>query len=207
MVGAQQDEGCRRKQGLLLAFALASLLLDGMEVRSNIQNESEVTMKRITLAIAVLAAVATGATAFAYASGHGYWRGRGECWGQGAGPAFGGEGSWQGPGRRQARMARYLGLSEEQSAKMQEARRKYGAQMKPLWDEVFQRRQEMRSLYANPQADESAIMAKEKEIGVLQQRLRDDMVQLMLEQRKILTPEQLKKLADLRARFGGWRRG
>ncbi len=163
-------------------------------------------MKRLSAAVIVLGAVAIAATAFAYGPGQGRWQGKWGCNAQGAGPGMGHDGLGPGFGRHHARMERFLGLSEEQSGKMAEVRKKYASQMRPLFDEIVQKREELRNLYTDPKADEGAILAKQKEVNSLQQTLRDDMVQLRLEQRRILTPEQLKKLADLQAGFG-WGKG
>ena len=165
-------------------------------------------MKRLSLAIVVVAILAVGATAFAYGTGHGRWHGdRHGCGGEAFGPMAGDEGFGRGPGGHPARMARFLDLSQEQKDKMAGLQKKYSGQMKTARDELFQKRLEMRNLYTDPKADEGTILTKQKEIGSLQQKLRDEMVQFGLEQRRILTPEQLKKLADVKSRFDGCGRG
>jgi Spy/CpxP family protein refolding chaperone len=62
---------------------------------------------------------------------------------------------------------------------------------------MYQKRQEMRDLHTNPATDDAAIIAKQKELNLLQQQMQDKMVQLRLEQRKVFTPDQLTKLKDM----------
>jgi Spy/CpxP family protein refolding chaperone len=96
------------------------------------------------------------------------------------------------------KMARYLDLSKEQVDKMGELRKKYSQDLRALRGELAQKRLEARNLFSDAAADEGTIMAKQKEMDVLRQKLRDDLSQLRLEQRRVLTPEQLKRLAELR---------
>jgi Spy/CpxP family protein refolding chaperone len=165
-------------------------------------------MKKLGLAIAVIAVVALAATAFAYGPDHGQWHGRHGCWGQEAGPAIGDEGFGLGLGGHGARrIAHFLNLTDDQKGKMIEVRNKYVGQMKASRDELFQKRQELRNLYTDPKADEGTIMAKQKELASLQQKARDNMMQFALEERRILTPEQLKKLAEFKPGFDGCGKG
>ncbi len=68
--------------------------------------------------------------------------------------------------------------------------------------ELFQKKNELRSLYTNPAAEDAAILAKQKEVNALRTKLQDKMVQFKLDQRKILTPEQLKQLNESGRGFG-----
>jgi Spy/CpxP family protein refolding chaperone len=166
-------------------------------------------MKRWSLAIAILAAVAVTTAAFAYGADRVRLRGdsRENCR-QGIGPTAGDESLGPGPGgHRIQKLARYLDLSQEQTGRVVELHKRYGAQTKPIRDELFQKRVEARNLYADPKTEEGVILAKKREISSLQQRLSDDMAQLRLEQRRILTPEQLKKVAEFKPRHEGHRRG
>ncbi len=54
-------------------------------------------------------------------------------------------------------------------------------------------RLELRSLWTDPKADNKAIADKEKQLRDLQNQMREKMVQLKLEARSILTPEQLSE--------------
>ena len=84
--------------------------------------------------------------------------------------------------------------------------------MKPLRDEMYQKREEMRGLYTNPGTPDATIIAKQQELSALQQQMQDRMVKFRLEQRKIFTPEQLSKLKEMpygrgRGACGGYGRG
>jgi len=57
-------------------------------------------------------------------------------------------------------------------------------------------------VYADPNASDTAILAKQKEVDTLKQKMQAKMVQLRLEQRKIFTPEQLTKLGEAAQKFG-----
>jgi Spy/CpxP family protein refolding chaperone len=151
-------------------------------------------MKRwqIGLLVVAMVAVATGLYAFAPREG------RREV-GPEAGTHFGG---------KAALMAK-LGLSKEQMDKMWQLREQLRADTSALRHEVFQKRLEMRTLFANPSAEEATLIAKQKELFSLTQKLKDRLLQFRLEQRRVLTPEQIKKLGEgpWAAGFAGERRG
>jgi Spy/CpxP family protein refolding chaperone len=112
-----------------------------------------------------------------------------------------------GPGRREMRYHGSWGcwkgnrLTPEQRAKFQELRRKFIGETAQLRGAILTKRLELRSLWADPKADSQAIMNKEKELGDLQNQLRDRIVQNRLEARKLLTPEQIAESEQ------GWGRG
>ena len=97
-----------------------------------------------------------------------------------------GEKSWD-QGKR-------LNLTPEQKARFQELRRKFIEENAQLIGDLVAKRLELRSLWTNPKADSQAILAKEKELRDLQNRMRDKIVQYRLEARNSLTPEQIEKL-------------
>ncbi len=154
-------------------------------------------MKRLYVAIVAAAIVAFGASAvFAFGPGFGPGPGGGAGYGcaprAGFGPGHHGPGF--GPGMVQA-----LNLSKDQMDKMFELQGKSFNEMRGLRYDLFQKRLEARGMYTDPKVDEATIAAKQKEISSLQQKIRDKMAQLKLEQRRILTPEQLKKLHEFQA--------
>ncbi len=89
-----------------------------------------------------------------------------------------------------------INLSKEQMDKMWQLKEKFNNSTSSLRYELFQKRGELRALYADPKATDSAILAKEKEVNDLRQKMHDKMVQFKLDQRKIYTPDQLKILAN-----------
>ena len=106
-----------------------------------------------------------------------------------------GEKSW-GQGER-------LNLTPEQKAKFQELRRKFIAENAKLIGDRVAKRLELRSLWSDPKADSQVILAKERELRDLQNRLKDKIIQYRLEARKSLTPEQIEKLGRMgRQGFG-----
>ena len=167
-------------------------------------------MKKFYVAIGLLALVTLATASLAV--------GPGTDVGAGPGQAGGGPGWQRGPGAgfqgAHGRWASDLNLSKEQQESLSALRKQQWEELKPLRGQMYQKRQEMRSLYTNPAADDAAIIAKQKEVNVLQQQMQDKAIQFRLEQRKIFTPEQLSKLKDMPYGKGacgghgrGWGRG
>lgn len=154
----------------------------------------EVTVKRYFLGVMVVLFLALTVTVFAYGpralSGQGGF-GPGSC--GGTGPCVEGQGgASDGPISPQAN----LNLSEEQIGQMRQARETFQKNTQDLPKQLFQKRLEMRGLYTDPNANEMIIRDKQKELNALQQNMVDKMAEFRLEQRKILTPDQLKKLSE-----------
>jgi Spy/CpxP family protein refolding chaperone len=97
-----------------------------------------------------------------------------------------GEKSW-GQGKR-------LNLTPEQKAKFQELRRKFIGENGQLIGALVAKRLELRALWTDPKVDSKTILAKEKELRDLKNRMKDKIVQYRLEARSSLTPEQIEKL-------------
>lgn len=87
-----------------------------------------------------------------------------------------------------------LNLSRDQMLKMWQLEDTLHNDTRTLRFELFQKRMELDDMYANPKITDALIIAKQKEIDTTRQKLDDKMVQFMLAQRKILTPEQITKL-------------
>jgi len=109
--------------------------------------------------------------------------------GPGPGGGFGSGPKGYGPGAG-------INLSKEQTDKMWQLREKFNSDTSSLRYELFQKRNELRTLYADPNATNAAILAKEKEVNSLRQKMHDSMVQFKLDQRKVYTSDQLKKLSE-----------
>jgi len=109
--------------------------------------------------------------------------------GQGMGPGMG-------PGHRGMHEswgpARDYPLTPDQKAKFQELRRKFRDENAKLIGAMVTKRLELRSLWTDPKADPKAILDKERELRDLQNQLKDKAVQMRLEARKFLTPEQIE---------------
>ncbi len=161
-------------------------------------------MKKLYLAMAVLTFLVFATSAFVVAADEGPVPGPGPgmTHQHGQGAAYGPGGHGHGAG-----MARALNLSQEQMDKIRDLKKRHYNETKALRQDIMQKRLEARNLFTDPTADEGAIVAKQREISALQQKLRDQMVQLRLEERRILTPEQLKKLGEASTKFRGHGRG
>ena len=125
-------------------------------------------MKKI-LVVLTMVLVLAGAS-FVYAVGPGSGSGpRGYCLGFGKGAS----------------------LTEQQKTQFQELRQKFHDETATLREQIWAKRQELRTLWSDSKSDADAILKKEKEVRDLQDQMRDKAVQMKLEARNILTPEQL----------------
>ena len=128
-------------------------------------------------------------TTYVFAQGPGY----------GPGPGRMGQGHWG--------YQKGLDLTPEQRTKLQELRRKFNDETAQLRETLHANRLELRSLWTNPNADSKTIMEKEKGMRDPQDQMRDKMVQMRLEARGILTPEQLTQIGQGRGEGPGFGRG
>ena len=97
-----------------------------------------------------------------------------------------------------------LNLSAEQKAKFQELRRKFMRETAQVRGELVTKRLELRLLWTDPKADSKAILAKERELRDLKNRMKDKIIQNKLEFRSFLTPEQIEKLGMMGRRGHGF---
>jgi Spy/CpxP family protein refolding chaperone len=102
----------------------------------------------------------------------------------GSGPAFRGG---IGP-------ARYLNLSKEQRDKMRAMVDRSFQETRDLRYELLQKGVEMHKLFTDPKIDEATLVAKQREMISLRQKLMDRMARTAIEGRTILTPEQIQRL-------------
>ncbi len=99
------------------------------------------------------------------------------------------------------RSENWSSFTPEQQTKFQDLRQKFDQETAQLRGNIVTKRLELRSLWADPKSDPNAILAKEKELISLQDRMREKFVQFRLQARSLLTPEQ-------RAQFeSGWGMG
>jgi len=87
-----------------------------------------------------------------------------------------------------------LNLTPEQQTQMRDLRQKHFDEMTPVREEMFKLRQDLRALWANPQAKAEDIQAKTKEMNALRDQMQDKMVEHRLEARKLLTPDQISAM-------------
>ena len=134
-------------------------------------------MKKITLtvmAVVFVAAVATSAFAFGWGRGPGY----GPC----------GRGDILGPA--------WLNLTAEQTAQIKEMREKQWKEMKPLQEQMFTKRDEIRKFWLEPNPDQARITAAQKEMRSFRDQMEDRMTAYRLDAAKVLTPEQREKIGS-----------
>ena len=148
-------------------------------------------MKKVYVVLAIVMFVALAATAFAFGPG------TGSMTGKGYGIHRGGE---IGPGPMGRGLK--LDLSTEQLTAMKQLREKFRVDTEALRNDLIQKQVELKKVYADPKASDAAILAKQKEVNALRQKMQDKMVELRLEQRKIFTPEQLTKMSEAAQNFG-----
>jgi Spy/CpxP family protein refolding chaperone len=140
-------------------------------------------MKKAIIALSLVGVILFGIT-YAYARGPGF--GHGEM-GQYC-PGFWGSGKGS-------------SLTPEQLNKFKELRQKFNEETAQLRGNILTKRLELQSLWTNPKSDPKAIADKEKELRDLQNQMKDKMIQLKLEARKSLTPDQISEFGQ------GGRRG
>jgi len=145
-------------------------------------------MKRTMIVFGLVAVMVLG-VAYAFAQGPGFGQGRGDrpCWesgGPGHGPGPGGGPGW----------GRWASLTSEQKAKFQELRRKFIKDTAELRGGIVAKRTELDVLWSDPKVEPQAILQKERELRAIQDQMRDKAVEMRLEGRKILTPEQLAEM-------------
>jgi protein CpxP len=101
-----------------------------------------------------------------------------------------------------------LNLTAEQTAKIKEMRETQWKEMKPLQEQMFTKRDEIRKLWLEPNPDQAKITAAQKEMRSFRDRMEDRMTAYHLESVKILTPEQREKIGSSgQDRGPGHRRG
>lgn len=145
-------------------------------------------MRKTIVLLGLVALMVLGVT-YAYAQG------------PGMGPGHRGMHESWGPGKDSS-------LSPEQKTKFQELRRTFREENAKLIGALVTKRLELQSLWTNPKAESKAILDKERELRDLQNQLRDKGIQMKLEARKFLTPEQIANFGPgcgMGPGFGGGR--
>ena len=143
-------------------------------------------MKKVTvtvMALLVTAMIATAALAFGPGRGPGY----GSC----------GRGDFGGFGE--------LNLTAEQKTKLTELRDAQLKDVKPLQEQMFTKRDELRKFWLEPTPDQAKITAAQKEMRSVRDQMQDKMTAFRLESLKVLTPEQREKAKSFAAGFSAGR--
>ena len=131
-------------------------------------------MKKTLVVIGLVVVMFLGVS-YVYARGPGFGSGRGPGVGPENCPGFGGASN----------------LTSEQQTQMRDLQQKHYNEVAPLREKMYNLRQELRTLWADPKADPTVIQDKEKQMSELRDQMRDKGVQFRLEARNLLTPDQI----------------
>ncbi len=137
-------------------------------------------MKKLIVTAAIVSALLLAVTAFSFESGSG------KC-------------SFDDSGIRRHYDAVWhkMNLSAEQKTKIETIRTAAYKELRPLREKMFDKSMELRHLWLQPNPDEEKILNAQKEINKLRDAISDKVTAMKLEIHKVLTPEQIKKFADL----------
>jgi len=162
-------------------------------------------MKKMMITLGLAALMVFGVTSvYAQCPGFGHeHRGMGtqQSWGPGHRGMHGQE-HWGARGPRKA-----LNLTPEQKTQFQELSRKFKQENAQLIGSLVTKRLELQSLWTDPKSDPKAILDKEKELRDFQNQMSDKKIQMKLEARKFLTPEQIANWRSGRGMGHGHRMG
>ncbi len=132
-------------------------------------------MKKITLTLtAIVVGLLVTSQAFAWGPGSG--RGHGYC--------------------REAGLER-LNVTDDQKVKIEALRSAHEKATKTTREQIFDKAVELRRLWLQASPDKDKITNAQKELRVMRDDLQDKATALRLDIRKILTPEQNEKLANM----------
>ena len=143
-------------------------------------------------ALAILTAVAVGGS---IVSGNAWADRGGDRGGQCSCSERGG--GWKGHGHHGQRLAKALGLSEEQREQIKAIFRKHRDEIAPLRKEMVSGRRELRNLIQSDKPDEAAIRVQTGKIAATSGDLAVLRAKVSREVRMVLTPEQIRKFRDL----------
>jgi len=91
-------------------------------------------------------------------------------------------------------MTEFLGLSKDQVGKMHEVWTRYFLETRDMRYDLIQKRLEMHKLFTDPKVNAATLLAKEKEISTLREKLFMKRAQMLVDERAIMTLEQIWKL-------------
>lgn len=90
----------------------------------------------------------------------------------------------------------HLNLTPEQKTKLTELKEKQWKETVSLRNEMQTKRLELRTLWTAPSPDKDKVLAKQKEMNELRDKLQAKATDFRLETRKILTPEQAAQVGS-----------
>ena len=95
-------------------------------------------------------------------------------------------------------MMQKLNLTADQKTKIQAIQTKYKPQMEQKRQAVLQAMKDMHKLMSDPSATDDQLRTQHKKVQDLHQEIGTLAFESMLEVRKVLTPEQVKQLGQMR---------
>jgi Spy/CpxP family protein refolding chaperone len=108
---------------------------------------------------------------------------------------------------RGEKMAKKLGLSEDQQAKMKAIHEKSREDHKALREQMKKAHQEMREAMKDPKTSESTLRAKHKALKEIMSKQGDLRFEKTLAMRKVLTADQLKEFVKMEKNGKKWKKG
>ncbi|MBN1382023.1 MAG: Spy/CpxP family protein refolding chaperone [Deltaproteobacteria bacterium] len=133
-------------------------------------------MKKISMVVMSVVFLTTLATsAFAF------------DWNRGPGRGLKDRGDWPG-------ISKYLNLTDEQNTSINALRKEHLKDIKPLQDEMFAKRGDLRLMWLETEPNQEQILALQKEIRTIRDKMQDKATEFRIAVGKILTPEQKEKL-------------
>ena len=111
-----------------------------------------------------------------------------------------------GPGRMGERLANFLSLTPEQQTKLDEIRKARQEEAKAFREEMGKLRPQLREAMKDPKADPQKIDGLIDQVSRVRAARQKSMFRSLKDMERVMTPEQLEKLRNARARMGA-RRG
>lgn len=101
-----------------------------------------------------------------------------------------------------------LGLTAEQTQKLQTLREAYLKEIAPIRNQFFSKRTELKFLWSELPPNQEKITAKQNAVNALSQQLEEKATRYQLDTHSVLTPEQRAEPVNFGAGRGpGWKRG
>ena len=91
-------------------------------------------------------------------------------------------------------MAKELNLTESQIANLQNLRQAFLGDTLPWRNDLVIKRMDLQDLLRQPKVDPEQVLGKQREVSALESKIQERMILYQLDIRKVLTPEQIRRL-------------
>jgi Spy/CpxP family protein refolding chaperone len=122
-------------------------------------------------------------------------------------PPPGGKAGWQHKGKISKKDMGELNLTPEQQKKIKEQRKEQGSAMKSLRESLKAKHEELRAEIDKEKSDKAKIEGITADLKKLEDQRIDQEIKGILQTKETLTPEQFKKLSDMREKREEEKRG